>query len=133
MSVALALKENRRSYGDLDLRSEARFRENVRDLCGLFVTIIDSKIYLLHQTAKEFLVQNSLANDPKTVQSNLKWKYSLRPRESHRILAEICIWHLLFGEFETHPLNVNSMMSQYVDSHVFLDLVLCQILDCSLP
>ena len=59
MSVAFALRENHRSYGDLDLRSEERFRENVRDLCGLFVTIIDLKIYLLHQTAKEFLVQNS--------------------------------------------------------------------------
>ena len=121
MSVAFALRENHRSYGDLNLRSEERFRENVRDLCGLFVTIIDLKIYLLHQTAKEFLVQNTPANDRKSVQSNFKWKYSLRPQESHRILAEICIWHLLFGEFETHPLNVNTSMSHYVDGHVFLD------------
>ncbi|KAN0075055.1 hypothetical protein V8E54_007666 [Elaphomyces granulatus] len=121
MSVALAIRENHRSYGDLDLRSEERFRENVRDLCGLFVTIIDLKIYLLHQTAKEFLVQNSLANGPKSVQSDFKWKYSLRPQESHRILAKICIWHLLFGEFETHPLHVNTSISHYVDSHVLLD------------
>ncbi|KAN0067109.1 hypothetical protein V8E54_014756 [Elaphomyces granulatus] len=121
MSVALALRENHWSYGDLDLRSEERFRENVRDLCGLFVTIIDLKIYLLHQTAKEFLVQNSLANDPRSVQSHFRWKYSLRPQESHRILAEICIWHLLFGEFEAHPLNANTPLSHYVDGHVFLD------------
>jgi Ankyrin repeats (many copies) len=26
----------------------------VRDLCGPFVRVIDSKIYLVHQTAKEF-------------------------------------------------------------------------------
>ncbi|KAN0070262.1 ankyrin [Elaphomyces granulatus] len=121
MNVALALRENYRSYNDLDLSSEERFRENVRDLCGLFVTVIDLKIYLLHQTAKEFLIQNSLTNDSKSLQGNFKWKYSLRPQESHRILAEICIWHLLFGEFETHPLNVNTSMSHYVDNHVFLD------------
>ncbi|KAN0070035.1 hypothetical protein V8E54_011616 [Elaphomyces granulatus] len=121
MSVVFALRENYRSYGDLDFRSEVRFRENVRDLCGLFVTIIDLKIYLLHQTAKEFLVQNTPANVPKSVQSNFQWKYSLRPQESHRILADICIWHLLFGEFETHPLNVNTSISYYVDGHVFLD------------
>ena len=60
MSLALALRGNHQSYGDLDLKSEERFRENIRDLCGLFVTIIDSRIYLLHQTAKEFLVQNNL-------------------------------------------------------------------------
>ncbi|KAN0077872.1 hypothetical protein V8E54_006176 [Elaphomyces granulatus] len=121
MSVALALRQNHRSYGDLDPKPEERFRENVRDLCGLFVTIIDLKIYLLHQTAKEFLVQNSLTNDPESVQSNFKWKDSLRPQESHRILAETCIWHLLFEEFESHPLNVNTSMSDYVDNHVFLD------------
>ncbi|KAN0073559.1 hypothetical protein V8E54_008779 [Elaphomyces granulatus] len=117
MSVALAIRENHRSYGDLDLRSEERFRENIRDLCGLFVTIIDLRIYLLHQTAKEFLV----ANGPKRVQSDFKWKYSLRPQESHRILAKICIWHLLFGEFEMHPLNLHRTLSQYVDDHAFLD------------
>src|SRR5277367_4201872 len=123
MSVALALRGNHHSYGDLDLdlKSEERFRENIRDLCGLFVTIIGSRIYLLHQTAKEFLVQNNLANHPKSVQRDFKWKYSLRPQESHRILAEICIWHLLFREFETHPLNANRMLSHYVDSHIFLD------------
>ncbi|KAN0086322.1 hypothetical protein V8E54_000010 [Elaphomyces granulatus] len=121
MSIAFSLRDNHRSYGDLDLRSEERFRENVRDLCGLFVTIIDLKVYLLHQTAKEFLVQNTPANVPKSVQGNFQWKYSLRPQESHRILADICIWHLLFGEFETHPLNVNTSISHYVDGHVFLN------------
>jgi hypothetical protein len=65
MSVALALKENHWPYGDLDFRSEELFRENVRDLYGLFVIIVDLRIYLLHQTAREFLVRNSLANDPK--------------------------------------------------------------------
>jgi ankyrin repeat domain-containing protein 50 len=121
MSLALALRGNHQSYGDLDLKSEERFRENIRDLCGLFVMIIDSRIYLLHQTAKEFLVQNNLANHPKSVQRDLKWKNSLTPQESHRILLEICIWHLLFTEFEDHPLNVNEILSRYVDSHVFLD------------
>lgn len=56
MAVALALQSNHRSYKDLDLKAEKRFREHERDLCGLFVTIISSKIYLLHQTAREFLV-----------------------------------------------------------------------------
>ena len=118
MNIALALRESQRSYGDLDLKSEERFRENVRDLCGLFVAIIDSRIYLLHQTAKEFLVQNSLANDPR---SDFKWKYSLVPQESHCVLADICIWHLLFTEFDTHPPGINKTLSHYVDSHVFLD------------
>ncbi|KAF2477159.1 ankyrin, partial [Lindgomyces ingoldianus] len=121
MTLVLVLQESHQSYDDLNLRPEDRFREDVRDICGLFVTIIDSRIYLLHQTAKEFLVQKDMVNSPKDVHSNLKWKNSLRPQESHRILAEICIWHLLLAEFETHPLYRNGPPSQYTEDHVFLD------------
>ena len=124
MALALAIRENHRSYGDLELEPEGRFRNTVRDLCGLFVTIIDSKIYLLHQTAKEFLVQNislDLANPPDHSNGHLQWKFALWPGDSNRILAEICIWHLLFGEFQTYPLGANGGSDKYIDDHVFLD------------
>jgi ankyrin repeat domain-containing protein 50 len=121
MSLALALRENHQSYCDLDFKSEERFRENIRDLCGLFVTVIDSRIYLLHQTAKEFLIQNNSPNPPDNVCRDLRWEYSLYPQESHCILTEICIWHLLFTEFEINPLSENKILSQYVNAHIFLD------------
>ncbi|KAH7124341.1 ankyrin repeat-containing domain protein [Dactylonectria macrodidyma] len=123
MDLALALQENHRSYKDLDGRPEARFGRYVRDLCGLFVTITDSKIYLLHQTAKEFLVPKH-DPDPRGDHDNqLIWKSSLQPPESHRILFQICIWHLLFTEFETHPLdeNLDGKASHYLRDHVLLD------------
>ncbi|QKX61975.1 uncharacterized protein TRUGW13939_09131 [Talaromyces rugulosus] len=116
MSLALTLTENHHSYSDLDFKSEERFREDVRDLCGLFVTVIDSRIYLLHQTAKEFLVQGPLGS----VREDFKWKHSLQPQESHRILTDICIRHLNFTEFETNPLSEDAI-PEYIDSHTFLD------------
>ena len=122
MALALAIKENHGSYGDLEFEPESRFRNTVRELCGLFVTIMDSKIYLLHQTAKEFLVQKE-SLDPANPPNNghLQWKFSLWPRDSNRILAEICIWHLLFTDFETYPLGVNGDKNQYLNDHIFLD------------
>ncbi|KAK6355999.1 hypothetical protein TWF718_000372 [Orbilia javanica] len=96
MSLALTLEEKHNTYNDLDLKSEERFRESVRDLCGLSVTVINSRVYLLHQTLKEFLVQGP-GNPPN---SNLKWKHSIQLLESHQVLAKICIQHLLFTEFE---------------------------------
>ncbi|KAK3384177.1 ankyrin repeat-containing domain protein [Lasiosphaeria ovina] len=132
MAVALALQPDHRSYEDLDLKADKRFREYVRDLCGLFITITDSKIYLLHQTAREFLVQDDPSKGvhrkkrrlrearPKSNDDELRWKSSLQPRESHRILCQICVWHLLFTEFETHSLDENEILSQYL-GHVFLD------------
>jgi hypothetical protein len=121
MAPALVLQESHCSYDDLEPRSENRFHDEVRDICGLFVTIINSRIYLLHQTAKEFLVQNDRVNSPKGIHRDLKWKHSLRPQESHRILSEICIWHLLLAEFETHPLGENGSLSQYLEGHIFLE------------
>ncbi|EGX46852.1 hypothetical protein AOL_s00097g278 [Orbilia oligospora ATCC 24927] len=120
MNLALALKSNQRSYKNLKLKSEDRFRECVRDLCGLFVTVIHSRIYLLHQTAKEFLIQNDLTDLPKRTQGEPKWKHSIRLLDSHLVLARVCIRHLLFAEFENHPLGKNSI-SQYTENHVFLD------------
>ncbi|KAM0246182.1 hypothetical protein ACHAQJ_010321 [Trichoderma viride] len=121
MNLALTLASHHQSYGDHSLKSEERFREKVRDLCGLFVTVINSRIYLLHQTAKEFLVQTNPANISKGIYINPKWKHSLWPQESHRLLVEICIWHLLSAEFEDQPPTGKGMISQYTDNQVFLD------------
>jgi ankyrin repeat domain-containing protein 50 len=121
MALALTIRENHWSYSDLDLRPEDCFRDSIRDICGLFVMIVDSRIYLLHQTAKEFLVQNNQEAQPKGVYGDPKWKHSLQPQDSHRVLTEICMQYLLFTEFEARPLVKGAMLSQYVEGHVFLD------------
>ncbi|GMG13698.1 unnamed protein product [Aspergillus oryzae] len=59
MNLALTISEKDQSYRDLELRSEDRIRENIRDLCGLFITVMEGKIYLLHQTAREFLIEKN--------------------------------------------------------------------------
>jgi NACHT domain len=110
MSLIMTIEETHKSYDDIvqELEPKERFRGTLRDLCGLFLVIKDAKIYLLHQTAKEFLVQDdSLASlkDPSCLNSQyspLKWKHSLQPKESNRILAERCIWYLNSDFIETH-------------------------------
>jgi hypothetical protein len=46
ISLALAIEESYKLYEDIEenLEPKARFRVTVRELCGLFVTIIDAKI-----------------------------------------------------------------------------------------
>jgi ankyrin repeat domain-containing protein 50 len=121
MSLAFALHEDHRAYDDLNLGPEDRFRRDVRHICGLFVVIIDSRIYLLHQTAREFLVQNPEVSSPQGVPGALRWKHSLRPQESQSILAEICIRYLLLGDFGAHPLDNDKSPSQYAEDYTFLD------------
>ncbi|KAK6526312.1 hypothetical protein TWF694_004911 [Orbilia ellipsospora] len=145
MRLALILQDNHQSYRSLNLnrhktdsKLEEDFRDEIRDLCGLFVTVIDSKIYLLHQTAKEFLVQNTRAdvfNDtyklsskaksvvpfPQETRTTYEWRNSLQLQDSHQLLARICMRFLLFAEFESHPLTEDMAMVQYISGYVLLD------------
>jgi ankyrin repeat domain-containing protein 50 len=126
MNTALAIDKGSKSQEELDLEPEDRFYITVRNVCGLFVHVIDSRIYLIHQTAKDFLVKND------TIQPSRMgiWKHSLEPRESNLILTEICVWYLLFTVFESDPLVINGRASQhelkshvnrYTNRHDFLD------------
>ncbi|KAH0536220.1 hypothetical protein FGG08_006887 [Glutinoglossum americanum] len=129
MNLALAIGEKIergeacQSYDDLELDDEQQFKIKVRNLCGLFVSIIDSKVYLIHQTAKEFLICKDIVKNPRS----MTWEHSLEPGESNFILAKICISYLLFDVFESQPLDidVNSVISaevnRYTEKHHFLD------------
>lgn len=56
MNIALYMTDECRCMEDLDIESPNSFRTTIRDLCGLFIGIRDSRIYLIHQTAKELLL-----------------------------------------------------------------------------
>ncbi len=100
MAIASVIGEHDRSHNDIEpkLEPEGRFRKTIREICGLFVVIVDFRIYLLHQTAREFLIRSDTSKA-----SDLSWQYSLLPKESNRILSEICIRYLHFADLETSP------------------------------
>ncbi len=106
MNIAMKVGDEIRSYDDLGLEPEDSFKITIRNLCGLFVSVIDSKIYLMHQTAKEFLITKSNAAGSSTdvqPQSGF-WKHSLEPGKSDFVLAKSCISYLLFSVFEEDSL-----------------------------
>lgn len=96
MAVALMIGPDHRSWGDLekDLVPHKQFSEEIRELCGLFVIEVDKKLYLLHQTAREFLVSSSPSPS-----SELQWKSTFHPRKSHRILTQACLFRLSLSFF----------------------------------
>jgi len=120
MNIALAIEDHHRSYKDLDLEPEDRFRRTLRHLCGLFVNVIDEKVYLIHQTAKEFLLaKNKVSSDG--------WKNSISPAVSELTIARTCITHLLFtgfgSGFETGAesrTKADSEVKQRTDKHHYL-------------
>ena len=96
VNIALVIEEHHCSFDDLepDLDDKLRFEALMRNLCGLFVTLVNQRVYLVHQTAKEFLLAK---NEVITT----KWRHYLIPAESEAMLASICLIFPLQGLMES--------------------------------
>ncbi|TVY81464.1 Vegetative incompatibility protein HET-E-1 [Lachnellula suecica] len=113
-SVALPLcKAHKppRTTQELDPESEEDFRTTVQTLCGLFVSIVDRRLFLIHQTAREYLLSSADSNV-----IGLGWKHTFDLSESEQLLARCCIIYLHFREFEgpeRHFSDYQLLISQY--------------------
>lgn len=94
MNIALTIDDTHRSYEDLqaDLDHEKRFKSTVRLIGGLFISIKDQRVFLIHQTARQFLLGQSNILD--------KWKHSLDPISADLMLTKCCITFLMFKDFD---------------------------------
>ena len=99
-NVALTLASQEpapRSYKEVDLWPLTRFESNVQDICGLFVSVHDGKLYLIHQTAKEFLIGTSGAHSAES--GNLgKWQGCFDTTEAHGTISKVCLRYLNFDD-----------------------------------
>ncbi|OGE47259.1 hypothetical protein PENARI_c052G10296 [Penicillium arizonense] len=94
MAIALGIA----TYSEARTIIEARLdpthlQRQLRQLCGLFVFTNNSKIYLIHQTAREFLIQKKFAEN-----LHLPYWSSLSDAEDH--MTEICLRYLLMEDLE---------------------------------
>lgn len=108
LRIALAINEKLESGGpcqsheNLELQSEEAFRVKIRGLCGLFLSVVDSKVYLIHQTAKEFLISEHLNERSASLDKSTSeaWKHSLTPAESNFVILKICLSFLLLRDLD---------------------------------
>lgn len=88
VALTMALENGRfESHDDVESKMWPRgsFKNTVKSLCGLFINVYDSKLYFIHQTAKEFLIHQK---------QNGRWQGRLDLTKSHRKMALICLNYL---------------------------------------
>ncbi|KAE8362703.1 hypothetical protein BDV27DRAFT_15755 [Aspergillus caelatus] len=94
MSMALGVADSPNSKTAAGIGYDpSRLLINIRQLCGLFVFISNSKIYLIHQTAREFLLGRNIDNQPTS-------KYSFSRQDAESQISQICIRYLLMDDLE---------------------------------
>lgn len=113
----------------LDKDDKQQFRTKIRNLCGLFVYINEKRVYLFHQTAKEFLVakgpltaEKSVGSKGSASESGDVWRHSFDEMCSEMMLAKVCIYYLLFSDFNGEAVESNGDVESDVGSEYdFMD------------
>ena len=104
INIALTLatqKAKYKSYAVLneDLWPPQDFKSIVRNMCGLFVSVHDGKISLIHQTAREFLVARSEFPQSRSG----RWQGYIDMATAHGTIFQICFDYLNLHEFVGIP------------------------------
>ena len=145
MDVAFSLATQRdcRSYADLD-RDGDNLETRIRNLCGLFVYVNNSRVQLIHQTAKEFLTQRKpglspssdirsqslhkaapakellFERDINSTAGSLAWRFSILEEKAEEVMADICMQYLLLADFgdpaEEEELKRRNMQTNDLES-----------------
>ncbi|KAI3335237.1 hypothetical protein F4824DRAFT_465195 [Ustulina deusta] len=76
----------------LESESDEDFKLYLRELCGLFITVHNEKVYFLHQTVREFLLPLSIP--PPNPTTTTGWAHTFTLNQAHMILAESCTVYL---------------------------------------
>ena len=82
--LCLALDMIQQSH---DAINKDKVEMNIRDWCGLFIFFNHGRIYLIHQTAKEFLLCSLKAQDSCTQ----TWSHCFSLSEADRTMATVCV------------------------------------------
>lgn len=135
LNVAMVMKEDIMLYADLDpylWRSDS-IEDIIKNLCGLFVTVVGGKVYLIHQTAREFLLgeDGASATPSSDIGSAEPWRKSFFAPQAHLVMARICIQYLHMQDLPLKDVSVHDRRNRLHDeffksieqSHVFLTYV----------
>lgn len=104
--------------------NETHLERNIQQWCGLFTFINHSRIYPIHQTAKEFLLRTG---DSGTINGS-SWKHCLHQVETERIMSRICVSLLLAPDLEECFLTLEEQSQDSFENEMDLaDETACQM------
>ncbi|CEO61082.1 Putative Ankyrin repeat protein [Penicillium brasilianum] len=107
MALGIAIFPQSRTAAEARLDSSLIVKK-LRRLCGLFVFINNSKIYLIHQTAREFLIAKSSS-------TNVGLAYPWRLSDAEDQMARICLRYLLMEDLVRDNDRLCSSTQDFMD------------------
>jgi ankyrin repeat protein len=91
MALALGLATSKRYRTSADAQIDpVHLEKQLRHWCGFFVFVNQSRIYLIHQTAREFLIARQDHAYPKSLTHDT-WRHCVQQAEMEQMVTSICI------------------------------------------
>ncbi|PTB69684.1 hypothetical protein BBK36DRAFT_1088488, partial [Trichoderma citrinoviride] len=72
------------------------FKDKVKNLCGLFISVYDEKLSFIHQTAREFLL---------SLKPKVTWRGRFTMPKSHSMLSSACLQYLLLPDLSAQDIS----------------------------
>ncbi|KAJ5745881.1 hypothetical protein N7520_011063 [Penicillium odoratum] len=88
LNVALAVSPQKPSFRNLQSELKHLMENYVKATCGHFIRVIHERVYLVHQTAREFLLQQHGDTNPSQLGH---WYQSLKQVECDNVVPRSCI------------------------------------------
>jgi ankyrin repeat protein len=95
MRLLIAIQDDHRTLAAVEEDALFNIQETIEGVLGPLIRIWDSRIYLVHQSLKEFLqTLSSQSEHP------LSATYGVNPRKASLLLAHACVSYLLLDDFK---------------------------------
>ncbi|KAM7192205.1 hypothetical protein V8F33_008479 [Rhypophila sp. PSN 637] len=129
INIAFSIEASHEKVADLKPNLQINMDRTLRNVLGPLIRISKSKVLLVHQSAKEFILQQAGGNE--AVATEIR---SIRAEDCTLAVATACINYLLLAEFsedDEHEeyLNLDALTSE-ID---FLDDITCEQLTSRYP
>ncbi|KAK2748578.1 nacht and ankyrin domain protein [Colletotrichum kahawae] len=90
-----------------DMWPRDSFKKTIKNLCGLFISVFDGKVFFIHQTARDFLTTKSVLST--------SWKGTFDIHQAHGTILTSCFRALSLSDIEK---TIGSIF--YSENHPFM-------------
>jgi ankyrin repeat protein len=106
IALGLAISKQHRTSTNAQI-DPVHLGKQLRHWCGLFVFVNQSRIYLIHQTAREFLVARQDHEQGTSIEHST-WMHCVQQAEMEQMMTSICIRCLNLEDREVSPVDILS-------------------------
>ena len=128
LDVAVNIHAQTSLYADLEdeLEGSCRVRDTLPSRCGMMISVIQSKVYFIHQTVKDFLLRRAGMGR----QTDRAKQDTMYLTGSHLAMSRICLYNLCFRDIDLDLADICGALlpvedrelkaNEYCRDHAFL-------------